>query len=338
MENEIYILSLRNIEKTPAMSCVVEFEDVVVSSMDAKLLLVGEEIASANSILFLAAISIYSIDNVLRTINVSKFSAIYAYLFDPFNNYNDHSLKIRKLISSHYRSIHKLSHLFVPFRESVDSFHVLYDIPVSYVPLAADVIGKGGYDPHKIIDVNGYGRQPTELCQLLSERFNQRHSNRVFHHTNCASIGKINDFYAHRRLFWHLLRKSKIALVFDATYTAPNSFPFSFIPQRLSESFAAGCVIAGIRPSSQDMNELFNWPDAFIDLPDDVFGMFDSIESILQNYDLETIGRRNYAECLARHDWRHRLIDIANILDLPHLAAKVETAIKRSTDQRGQSN
>ena len=117
----------------------------------------------------------------------------------------------------------------------------------------------------------------------------------------------------------------------DGSYTTPNKFPFSCIPQRLYESSAAGCVIVGIRPTCQDMNELFNWPDAFIDLPDDVFGMIDSIEYILQNHDIETIGRRNYVECLARHDWRHRLIDIANILDLPHLAAKIKTQDSRSS-------
>jgi len=332
MRNEIYVLSLRNIEKLPAMSCVVEFEDVIVNSLDAKLILFGEEIDSTNSILFTISISIYSTDKMLRAINASNFSAIYAYIFDPFNNYIDHAMKFRKLISFHYRSIHKLTHLFVPFRKSVNCFNELYDIPVSCIPLATDVIGKGGYDPNKIIDVNGYGRQPIELSQLLSERFNQRYSNRVFHHTNCATPTKINDFYAHRRLFWHLLRKSKIALVFDVLSTPENRiFPFSVIPQRLYESAAAGCVIAGTRPTSPDMNELFNWPDAFIDLPDDVSGMFDSIEYILQDRDIETIGRRNYVECLARHDWRHRLIDIANILDLPHLAAKVEGDIKRSS-------
>jgi len=332
VKNEIYVLSLRNIVKMPAMSCVIELEDVIVNSLDAKLILAGEEIDSTNAILFIAAIAINSIDKALRTINASKFSAIYAYVFDPFIGHAHYPLKVRKLIAYRRRSIHKLNHLFVPFREAVNGFKELYDIPVSYVPLAVDVIGNGGYDPHKIIDVNGYGRQPAELCQLLSERFNQRYSNRVFHHTNCATIKEINDFYAHRRLFWHLLRKSRVALVFDVIHTPLNRpFPYSFVPQRLYESSAAGCVIVGKRPSSQDMNELFNWPDAFIDLPDDVSGMFDSIEYILQNHDLETIGRRNYVECLARHDWRHRLIDIANILDLPHLAAKIETAIKRST-------
>jgi len=338
MKNEIYVLSLRNIVKAPAMSCVIEFEDVIVNSLDAKLVLDGEAIDSTNSILFMAAITIHSITQELRTIDASKFSAIYAYIFDAFIDHNYHPSKLKKLISPNYRAIRKLNHLFIPFRKSVNYFNELLDVPVSYVPLGVDVIGKGGYDPHKIIDVNGYGRQPTELCQLLSERFNQRDSNRVFHHTNCAAIKKINDFYAHRRLFWHLLRKSRVALAFDVMHTFNSDFSVPVVPQRLYESSAAGCVIVGIRPSSQDMNELFNWPDAFIDLPDDVSGMFDSIEYILENHDLETIGRRNYVECLARHDWRHRLIDIANILDLPHLVAKIETAIKRSTDQPTQSN
>jgi hypothetical protein len=290
------------------MCCVVEFEDVIISSVNAKMIYSGSEIKTPG-ILFIAAISIYEMDKALRSINTAKFSTIYAYLFDAFAA-DDNKPQWRKNISTHYRTIKKITRLFVPFRRSVDDFANLYQIPVSYIPLGVDAINHGGYDEHKIIDVNGYGRQYGPLEKILSQRFNDRDSGRIFHHTNHKHVAFIHDFYEHRRLFWQQLRKSKIALAFDPLFTGEKRFRFSFVGQRWFESAAAGCVIVGKRPNCPEMDELFDWPDATIELPDNTNEMTDFIKYMLNNYDLESIGHRNYEECLSRHDWRLRIGDI----------------------------
>jgi hypothetical protein len=87
------------------------------------------------------------------------------------------------------------------------------------------------------------------------------------------------------------------------------------VPQRLFESVAAGCVIIGKRPTCHEMSELFDWPDAFIELHDEPEEMANFIEDMPNNYDLETIGRRNYDECLSRHDWRLRIDDMLKIIN-----------------------
>jgi hypothetical protein len=43
--------------------------------------------------------------------------------------------------------------------------------------------------------------------------------------------------------------------------------------------------------------------------------MADTINFLLNEWDLETIGRRNNAECLSRHDWRFRIDDMLKIIE-----------------------
>jgi len=313
--DRLYLLSMRDTVKSPAMCCIIELEDIFINDYSAKLITLGEEI-KAPGILFITAISIHQIEKSLKTISLSKFNAIYAYVFDAFgNSFKENLPQWRKNISRHHHTIRKITHLFVPFKPAVYNFHEFYQIPVSYIPLGADVVNYGGYDDNKIIDINAYGRQPTQLTQLLSERFNNRESKRVFLHTNHAGISEINDTYQHRKLFWKLLRKSQITLLFDALHTPENrNFPFSFVPQRMFESAAAGCVVVGKRPSCPEMDELFNWPNSMIELPDESDEMVGFLENLLDNYDLDTIGRRNYEECLQHHDWRHRINDMLKIM------------------------
>lgn len=312
MEYEFYCLSLRDIQKSPAQCCVTEFEDVLIERTNATMINSGCTLEPKQKprALFIAAISIYHIDKALRSIDTGSFDRIYVYLFDAFA-IDDKKPQWRKSISTHYRTIRKIDRLFVPFRQSVAEFERIYQIPVSYLPLGVDAKKYGGYDAHKIIDVNGYGRQYGSLDKILSERFNQRDSNRIYHHTGHQHTPIIHDVYAHRRLFWQQLRKSKIALAFDPLYADLNNrFPFSFTGQRWFESSAAGCVIVGKRPTCFEFSELFDWQHSTIELPDDENNMADMIEDLLDNWDLESIGRRNAEQCLSRHDWRLRIDDM----------------------------
>ncbi|WGL17720.1 glycosyltransferase [Microbulbifer bruguierae] len=313
---DFYIYSSRHKKKAPARCCIVELEDVIIDEFNAKLVSAGSEIEQGG-ILFIATLSVYEVVNALKSLPLSKFSRIYVYVFDAFPD----SVEIKRSrwsreLSSSYRIIRKITHMFVPFKHSLDSFRELFQIPVSYVPMAADVVNYGGYDEGKVFDVNGYGRQPKELTSLLSEKFNMRESDRVFLHTNHAGISAIHNLYQHRKLFWKLLRKSRISLLFDSLHTPlDRGFPFSFVPQRMFESIGAGCVVVGKRPTCPEMNELFNWPDSVIELPDDSTEMVDFIEYLLDEYDLESVGRRNYENALALHDWRHRIQDMLGFME-----------------------
>lgn len=334
MSTNFFILSSRNGEGVsgPARCCVVEFEDVVIQSLDAQLITVNQlsdtgqsfEKKSFNgqsNILFVIGLTIYDISKALIAAKnqLNSFDAIYAYVFDAFIFDWDIGVpSYKKYFSRYFQSLKPITRLFLPFPQSIDIFSDAFDIPVSYLPLASDVLTHGGFNARKIIDVNGYGRQDAFCSSVLADTFNQKSSQRVYYHTDHMHIDGINNTYRHRAMFWKLLRGSKIALAFDSMLANNEGrFKFSFVGQRWFESTAAGCVVVGKRPTCLEMNELFPIENSTIELPDNQSEVLPFIEALLNDdKKLSEIGTNNYLYALEKNDWRHRLFDLLKMTNL----------------------
>jgi hypothetical protein len=130
----------------------------------------------------------------------------------------------------------------------------------------------------------------------------------IFHHSDHLSIDQVLDSKLHRLHFWKLAQSSDIALTFDARITSPHRVPISIVGQRFYESLAAGCVLAGSRPETDEWSELFDWKDSLIELPHDCSEAVEELITILADRNrVASIRERNLKEVQARHDWRHRI-------------------------------
>ena len=116
------------------------------------------------------------------------------------------------------------------------------------------------------------------------------------------------------------------------------------ISSRFYEGIAAGTVLVGEPPRSDEFRKQFDWQDAVIRLP------FDSPDapSILEAIDadprrLARIQRENVQQAALRHDWVHRLRSIFETLRirpteamlareerLRSLAATAQLAVRRA--------
>lgn len=341
MTSQYHILSIREKRRGPAFACVVELEDVMVQSLGGTLVRTSDltrlkNKTTAPSFLFISGIAMYDIIELLTLAQdyLDGFDGIYAYVFDSIITTEDlNKAAWKKSISKSYRLAKKITRLFVPVKHSVAEFQSCYQIPVSYLPLASDVLQFGDASKHKFIDVNGYGRQDIMCSELLSNAYNRRGSNRIYYHTDHMSISGVPEHYAHRRFFWQILRGSKIALAFDALAANNNGrFTFSFVGQRWFESTAAGCVIVGKRPTCPEMNELFPLENSTIELPDDERHMLPFIEALLKEPEkLALIGKNNYLHALTANDWRHRISDMLTHIPISppeQLSLEIEVLIK----------
>jgi hypothetical protein len=100
-------------------------------------------------------------------------------------------------------------------------------------------------------------------------------------------------------------------LAFDTLFPGMRKFLYSFITLRWFFGAATGCAIIGKRPTTPLADELLNWKDATIELPDDPQKSVEFIEELLQDTTrLQFIHKNNYIESLARHDWRFRIQSI----------------------------
>lgn len=349
---EYYILSLREVDRSPAQCCVIEFEDVLVQSLDGKLITlksaqsgfkgnyfvpfrkqvkaydatdIPKKETTQDQILMVVVMQIGQAASLLKSISNwrSRFDQVNVYVFDSIVSESVRNTPSwRWKLSSTYRTLSSIDHLFVSMSGDRDTFEQLYNIPVSVLPAACDVIKFGSGNIERSIDVNGYGRQKKEDAQQLATAFNDPQSSRIYHHTDHMSISAINDFYAHRRLFWKLLTRSAIALAYDPFAVLGSrtiKIPFSFIPARWAESLTAGCLIVGKKPNCPEAEELLFWEDATVEMPEETEEVIPFIESLLEDKErLQAAHRRNYAYALAYYDWRIRIASMLDGLSLSY--------------------
>ncbi|HIK18357.1 MAG TPA: glycosyltransferase family 1 protein [Leptolyngbyaceae cyanobacterium M33_DOE_097] len=344
------ILSQRNLVSTVSTDCLFEFEDLVVQTCGAQILapiarpvkirahhkptlinrlsekvtrrLIGAfeplsfSLPSQHSpkVLLIPAIHGHQLHALSAIKDWRKqFDIVAAYVFDAWNFdiYPDY--------------VRQFDHLFVPMPELVEPLHQTFQIPVSFLPFGSDALQHGSNEDGRFIDLLSYGRIPEAFHRAFSEAFNQPGSEQLYYRaTPRASSSYPNRPYRDRedirdrRLFYQLLRRTKLAIAFDTMYPGMREFPYPFITIRWFECSATGCGIVGKRPTTPAADELLNWRDATIELPDNPQRSVEMIRSLLDDpHRLQAIRSRNYKHNLARHDWRWRIEQMLQTLGLP---------------------
>lgn len=360
----IYILSQRGLQSAIFYDNLFELEDILVQTCEGKLLIptarnvkqwahqrynyparllhriVRSTVGSYRllddvsqsldrpSVLFV--FGIYGLDlKILESIPNwrKRFDIVAAYICDAW------------LLKSYPKYTSQIDHLFVPMPELINVLKQHLGIPVSLLPFASDVLTHGSGGQNRPIDLISYGRIPKQYHLEFVRKFNQPGSGRIYYRTTPRSREVFPEkSYEDRReqedrmLFGKILRRSKLALAFDSIDAEMRQFPHPFLTMRWFECGAAGCVIIGKRPNTPLTDELLNWKDSTIELPDNPQESVEFVEELLHDEArLNAIHRRNYIENLARHDWRIRIKDMLEKLniELPHILIEELSQLNR---------
>jgi hypothetical protein len=104
---------------------------------------------------------------------------------------------------------------------------------------------------------------------------------------------------------------------------------YSEISSRFFEGAAAGTIMLGIAPDTEEFHQNFDWQDAIIPIPFDCPDIADIIHSLnSQPERLEIIRRQNVSQAMLRHDSVHRLqtvFETLNLMPTPKMSQRVET-------------
>ncbi len=261
-------------------------------------------------------LSIFSLGSFLN-----NFDLRVGYLLDGF----DPSYLNKPLLS-------RLDHLFVISPELAYEAETQHALKVSFLPLGINTLTSRLIQPQRSIDVIGYGRNNPEVHAHLQRHFNHPTSDRLYFHST-FSQPEVTHPTEHIALMEKLLRRSKLNLCFEAS-NVPRFRGHSPLLYRWLESWATGCVPVGKRPFGQGVAELMDWQDSAIEMPDHPEHWIPFFEELLQDDSrLGEASIRNYWECRQRHDWRYRLRDMFEILNLPLPALLVD-----QIDQLKQEN
>ena len=346
----IGIVSARQPALPPSQTCASECEDVLSAMLSAPIIPVlqgdrADGTREGYDRLIYVALNYWQLSRMLEASAPlrRRSGSAQAYVFDSFHSYLERWVdrvppplrRPARRLRHELRNVGALDRIFIPTEALVEAQQAFLEVPVTYLPIGVDAVAFGSERVDRSIDVNGYGRQPPALTRHLSDVMNIHDGPHRFHHTDHVQIGLVTDPVRHRRQFWRTLADSRVALAYaPEAYDPAKRFDCSFVGQRWYESLAAGCVIMGQAPSSEDAARLFDWPDALIELPGEPADAWRAIRDLLDDpARIARLSRRNYRKALARHDWRHRFAAMADLLGIERDAAfTAELARARPTE------
>ena len=211
----------------------------------------------------------------------------------------------------------EFDHIFVGLRHPVAQIARITGRPCSYLPMAVDVLrfSPAPGAPPRAIDVCNIGRRSLvthdALVRLASDR-------RIFYYYDTVAASgtglrqrsfHVDDASEHRLLLASLLQRSRFFIANRALVTEDAvTMGRDEISGRFYEGAAAGAVMLGAAPRTDEFRKQFDWPDAVVPLPfdsPDVGRVLLELNSDPQR--LARISRDNVRNAALRHDWVHRL-------------------------------
>jgi hypothetical protein len=217
-------------------------------------------------------------------------------------------------------------HVFIGHRYSVQDVTRIIGRPCTYLPFAVDVprFAPASLDQPRPIDICNIGRRSSITHQALLEQAERQRS--FYYYDTVAASGtdrkqrtfRVDNPHEHRIMLATLLKHSSYFIAHRSRVNEPDyTAGRNEISARFYEGAAAGTVMIGEAPPTEDFAQQFNWPDAVIHVP------FDSPEigRILTDLDgqperLRAVRRNNAREAALRHDWLHRIQVVFDVLGL----------------------
>ena len=178
--------------------------------------------------------------------------------------------------------------------------------------------------PKRAVDIYSIGRRSAVTHKAFLGMAAQ---GGMFYLHDSTSADHVLDPLEHRILFSNIAKRSRYFIVNPGLIDRPEIRGNQIeIGNRYFEGAAAGSILLGERPRNGEFEELFDWPDALIDLP---YNSPDA-EAIVRELDQQPerqarIRKLNIQQSLLRHDWAYRweaILSAVGLSPLPPLGAR----------------
>ncbi|MBS0244327.1 MAG: glycosyltransferase [Proteobacteria bacterium] len=217
-------------------------------------------------------------------------------------------------------------HIFLGVQYAVEDVARITGRPCTYLPPAADVVrfSAGALERQRVIDICNIGRRSSITHKALLD-YSEKTGDFYYYDTVAASGSDLKDRTfrvasadEHRRLLSNLVKRSNFFLAnkghIDRGHMAMAK---DLIAARFAEGAAAGAVMVGETPATEDFKRYFGWTDAVIHVPFDSPDIGSILDELKRDPDrLARIRATNISEAAQRHDWLHRLQTIYETLGL----------------------
>lgn len=215
-------------------------------------------------------------------------------------------------------------HIFVGVAGATEELSRLTGRPCSYLPRAVDALKFCPYptQPVRSIDVCGIGRRSPITHEALL-RYAQSQNRFYYYDTLQVRSGNVSAISygvtnpaEHRLLLSNLLKRSRYFIANRAFADRPAlTQGQEEISGRFYEGAAAGAVMLGLPPNSQEFREQFDWEGAIIPTEFHAPAIADTIAQLDRDpARIARIRKASVVNSLLRHDWVYRLRTILDLL------------------------
>ena len=326
----ILVLSSRSAPGHLADVNAYDFEDSVIDGAGADLHVIGGDrtaLKPAYDLLIVCGISFHSVLDLVERVEAKgplpPTGRRLAYVLGAYGHVVRQSKSplhrlVRRLTGDRLRKFRLFDCVYLGIPDYAVDIETALGVPTRYLPMAANVLPVQARPycsrEDRPISVSAPGRQHAGIVNAICDRLNRPESTELALRFD-AWTGSLNDLPRYRAMFWQVLRMSRVLMAFDHVYANPTGRNvLSHVGPRWFEALAAGTVVAGRGPATEEAGALLNWPDAFIDVDADPQTAAEEIAALVADEDrLRAASRRNLVEMHARHDWRHRLSSILEI-------------------------
>lgn len=326
----VIVVSGRGIYRRLADACAYDAEDVAAAALGADIHYDPDNtgiLASRYDVALIFAVSFNHAAEItkrlLDPVRGRIDGPVIAYIFGAYGVLvADTRHPFRRIVGPRKTTFTGYDRVYLGIEDNVEEIAYSLNATTSYLPMAANVLGAAAlpYESRddRPIALNAYGRQKRDILDAFCDRLNQPGSSELVYYTNLVKSGDVVDLVRYRAMFWQLLRQSRMSCAFDHFFANEGSARLSYVGPRWFEALAAGTVVIGRAPETQDRAKLLDWPDAAIDLSADPATATEEMMALLgDEHRLRRASRENLIQMSLRHDWAHRL---AEILDTEGLA------------------
>jgi spore maturation protein CgeB len=198
--------------------------------------------------------------------------------------------------------------------------------------------------PERVIDVYSVGRKLEEMHQALLKLASRKE---IFYlHDTLTSPSQTGESQSpnhreHRNMYANTAKRSLFYTVSPAKVNFQDETGGQVsVAFRYFEGAAAGAALLGQAPDCEAFRQMFNWPDAVIEVLPDGSDTAEIVSDLIaQPQKLAAINRRNAVETLLRHDWIYRWEHIFNTagIDISQGLHDRKTQLKKIAEMIGNS-
>ena len=241
-------------------------------------------------------------------------------------------------VTDYLRQLGDFDHVFVANRSVAAAVAEITGVPCSYLPGAANTATyapAGPDSPARTVDVATYGRRLPGTHAPLLQALTEGRLNYVY--DTVRGAWDVTGHAEHRIAQAALLQRSRYSIVYkinDEPSRVDRTGSEESLTNRYFESLAAGTVLLGSAPDSEEWADCFPWPDAIIAIP----APAPDIVSIIAELDRDParLARARVAAVTAflrRHDWAHRwqqVLAVVGMDEAPQLTAHLAQLRERA--------